>query len=175
MKTTLRKADSLVLDLFKNLVVINEEGNTSKVPVIYGTRERLRARAEPTSDARIKKISMPAVALIRKDIHQTTATSGRHGDDGTWIPEWQGWLLDYHVVIETLFSEDMNQILEQIMLPFSPTVQFKDDNVKKLHLRNIVSNDSEECGDGMRILSYEFLMQAEIILKKQGDNNGPQD
>jgi hypothetical protein len=173
METTLRKADRLVLDVFKNLVIISEEGTVSKVPVIYGTREKLRARAEFTAGSCIKKIALPIVALHRKDIHQAANASGRHTDLGTWVPDWQEWLLDYHVVIETLFQEDMNQILEQIMLPFSPTVEFKDDKVKKLYLKNIVSNESEERGDGMRVLSYEFLMQAEIVLK-QGDKNAPQ-
>lgn len=157
METTLRKADRLVLDLFKNLVIINDEGISSKVPVIYGTREKLRARAEGTGG--IKKIAMPIVAMCRKDIHQTLVPT-----------KTTTWLLDYHVLIETLFQEDMNQILEQMFLHFSPKVEFEDNNVKKLHLRNITSNDSEERGNGMHVLSYELLMQAEVILKKQGDN-----
>lgn len=164
MESTLRKADRLVLNVFQNLVIINEEGHTNKVPVIYGTREKLRARAEITPESRIKRITMPAVALCRKDIHQVVFPSQVLDESGQQI-----WLLDYQVVVETLFLEDMNQILEQFMLPFNPTVKFEDRNVRKLHLRNIISNDSEERGDGMRILSYEFLMQAEIVLK-QGDN-----
>jgi len=146
METILRKADRLVLDLFKNLVVINEEGICSQVPVIYGTKEKLRAAGY---------VKLPSIALCRKDIHHGTTP-------GTW-------LIDYELSVDSLFVEDMNQILEQILLPFYPHVDFKDDKVKKLCLRAISHKDPEERGDGMRILGYELFLQAEIVLR--GDTN----
>ena len=144
--SVLRKADHLVLDIFKRLVVINEDGYVSKVPVIYGTKEKLQGVPRLRDN-----IVLPLVGLCRKDIH-TVKYSG------------QAWLADYELTIWTFFQEDMNQILEQVMLPFNPSVSFEDRNVKRVNLEAIKYAESEERGDGMRILSYELFLQVEIYL-----------
>jgi hypothetical protein len=127
----LRKTDEGVKALFSDLVVVTEEGDAHKVPCLWATHEKLAAFVEqsnPTSELDLNgkrkivkdSIKLPVIGVYSNDITMSGSQP----------------LVAYHVNIWTLFQEDMNQILEQIILKF--------DNKKNCKLVGISRNYNED-------------------------------
>src|SRR4051812_36805325 len=105
----LRKTDEGVKALFDNLVVINEEGETHKVPCLWATNDKIAAFVEqsnPTSELDLNgkkkiikdRIKLPVIGVYSSDI----VMSGSQP------------IVTYHANVWSMFQEDMNQLFEQI-------------------------------------------------------------
>jgi len=145
----LRKTDEAVKSLFSDLVVVNEEGDAHKVPCIWADYEKTRAYLEQGSnelnlDGTLKitdkiKARLPLISVYSTDITMPAS-----------LP-----VVGYTVNIKTLFQEDMNQILEQIILKF--------DNKKNCKLAGVARNYSDGEVSQLRVLQSTFGITVEGI------------
>lgn len=99
-----RRADQAIMDEFNEIVHLDETGKAHKVPVIWATDDKAAAycRAEPD------KIKLPLINIYRGDMFFNDKIC-----------------CYYHLTIQTLYEEDMNQILEQSVQKFHPKFKNK--------------------------------------------------
>lgn len=96
----IRQKEKEVLDEFKNLVLIDKEGNPHPIPAVFGDRNRVWSFANPThvheyeGETVVDRIRLPIIGLNTVEVAQSSI------------------LLEG--AIYTLFREDMNQIIEQL-------------------------------------------------------------
>lgn len=145
-----RGADEAVMDLFRNLVVIDENGKQHIVPIIWGTQEKavafvIQDNTRKDNTLVVDRIRLPLLAIHQTDIqfnqdrytYSAAKNLGRSlttdGHPGFTIDEQgksrstvfgitRGIPVDisYTLYCWTLYLEDMNQIVEQIFLKFNP-------------------------------------------------------
>lgn len=96
----IRKHEESVMDAFKTIKITDKDGKEHPVPVIYGTPEKaeaymLQENVGYKDGLVIDKIRLPLISLISTEIGRS------------------------HIIFEgqihTLYREDMNQIVEQIL------------------------------------------------------------
>ncbi len=145
----LRKTDEAVKGLFDNLVVVTEEGDAHRVPCLWATHEKLATfvdQSNPTSELDLNgkkkivedRIKLPIIGVYSNDIMMSGSQP----------------LIMYTANIWTLFQEDMNQILEQVLLKF--------DNKKNCKLIGIARNYSYGDSDySLKVLKSSFSLTVE--------------
>ncbi len=192
----LRGCDEAVMDLFRNLVVIDEQGAAHQVPIIWATQERAVAavvqenvRKDETNV--IDRIKLPMLAISSTDYsfnqnrytyHKAINYMPRIGDGkpsftmkekferDTIFGVARGIPLDitYTMYAWTMYLEDMNQILEQILLKFSPVAYIRVRGVTWeviVKLDSIANNLETEPGDKqLRIIKFQFNITAETYI-----------
>lgn len=183
---TLRAVDEAMLDLFSNIVVIDDNGRAIPVPRILGTQERAVAAIVQTNVRQdnsivVDRIKLPMIAIHpsgyqmnqqRYIYHQAIDwlrdVSGKPGlfksekfkRDTVFGQAW-GIPMDisYNMIVWTKYIEDMNQIFEQVIGKFSPIAYI---TVQGVRYETIVSLDSIANN-----LDYEPGAQAERVIKFQ--------
>lgn len=192
----LRGTDEAVMDLFKNLVVIDEDGKAHPVPIIWGTQEKAVAaivqdNVRKDNSLVVDRIKLPILAISSTDyqfnqsryVYHRAIDYLRGSKDNkpgfTYSEKYQkdtifgvakGMPVDvsYTLYAWTLYVEDMNQILEQIILKFSPVAYIKVRGVNwevQVKLDSISNNLETEPGDqAIRVVKFMFNLTAETYI-----------
>jgi hypothetical protein len=192
----LRGCDEAMLDLFRNIVVIDDDGKAHPVPIIWATQERAVAallqdnvRQDSTVVDRIK---LPTMAIYANGYNFNQSRYIYHRAleylrevEPTGVPGYvrqghkaptniygvtRGIPIDvsYTLYVWTMFVEDMNQILEQVVTKFSPLAYIRVRGVSweiGVKLDSIANNIDVEPGDkNQRVVKFEFGMTAETYI-----------
>jgi hypothetical protein len=194
---SIRGTDEAMQDLFRNLVVIDEDGKAHPVPIIWGTQERavqyvLADNVRKDNSLVVDRIKLPLLAIHSTDIsfdenryvyHQALdylryyrddqkpgfTTKERYERDTVFgVARGIPVNISYTLYAWTLYIEDMDQILEQIMLKFSPVAYIR---VRGVNWEIIVTKDSTtnnidmEPGDqNLRVIKYQFNLTAQTYI-----------
>lgn len=149
LKFKIKKYDEAFMDQFRKMIVVSEEGKSHEVPIIWGTNERAAAAA---FQANIRKDNSLAVDRIRLPLLNAWRI-GLRCEDVIKI--------DYNLCAWTLYQEDANQLLEQILYNFHPSCSIGGSEEKylgSLKLDAITNNYGEEDKKGLRVLKTLFSM-----------------
>lgn len=194
---SIRGCDEAMLDLFNNIVVLDEDGKAHKVPIIWGTQERavawiLQDNTQKDGSLVVDRIRLPAMAIygsgiefdqsrytyhraldylrqLRPDNKPGFTTNEKYERD-TVFGVSRGIPVNktYSLIAWTMYMEDIDQILEQIYLKFSPIAYIK---VRGVHWETIVTLDSVmnnldyEPGDqNQRVIKYEINLTAKTYI-----------
>ena len=192
---SLRGTDEAVMDLFRNLVVLDEEGKAHPIPIIWGTQERavaflLQENTRKDNSLVVDRIKLPLMAIYNSGYEFDQGRYTYHAAvnflrDHTGKPTMYGnekfkkdtvfgytrgipINISYTLSAWTLYIEDINQILEQIFLKFSPISYIKVRGVNweiPVKLNSIANNLNIEPGDAaLRVIKYEFSITAETYI-----------
>ena len=148
----LRGTDEAMMDLFRNIVVIDENGKAHPVPIIWATQERavaviLQENVRKDETLVVDRINLPMLAISatgyefdakRYTYHQAidyvdiytgkSATKGPKYENRSTlfgIPRGIPINITYTMYAWTMAVEDMNQIFEQIVTKFSLVAYLK--------------------------------------------------
>lgn len=138
----IRKTDEQVLNLFKEIEVVDDNGNSHKVPCIWADTARAAAyvcQAIKEEDNQTDKIRLPVISIYGDNISMNGSEPVIH----------------YKVRASCLFQEDMNQIIEQILLKF--------DNTKNCKLAKIDLNKSPGKDSTIRVIHSDLEIYVEGI------------
>ena len=165
---SIRGCDEAMLDLFNNVVVIDEDGKAHKVPIIWGTQERaiawiLQDTIRKDDSLVVERIRLPMMTVYSNsiDFDQERYTYHKAVDYLRYLrPDNKpGFAIKekferdtvfgvsrgipvnrgYTLIIWTMYMEDMGQILEQIFLKFSPIAYI---SIKGVQWETTVSLDT---------------------------------
>lgn len=179
-----RAANSAVLKLFSDVQILGPNDELSAVPTRFGTPERAVAAlvSEASSpEGNVQRVKLPAMALspLGIEFDQTRFTFHE-----AWMSGWGGRVhearkddvqldatrglpvtLSYSLLAWTKYVEDMYQIIEQVVLKFSPVAYV---HVQGAAFESIVKIDSQtnnieaEVGDDRpRVIKHEFSLSLE--------------
>lgn len=191
----IRACDEGTMDLFRNIIVIDENGLQHKVPIIWGTQEKavayvLQDNVRKDKTLVVDRIRLPILSIHQSDIqmnldhftYSQARTRGRRPDGkpaftidekferDTVFGVSRGIPIDitYTLNAWTLYIEDMNQILEQILLKFNHVAYI---NVRGINweviakLNSIGNNIEVEPGDqAIRVIKYQFNITVESYI-----------
>jgi len=174
---SVRATDEAVMDLFRDIVVIDEDGEAHPVPVIWATQERAVAAVVQENVRKdetlvVDRIKIPMLAIsstgysvnsarytyhkamsyLREYRGKPTFTASEKYERDTVFGVTRGIPLDvtYTLYAWTMQLEDMNQILEQIVTKFSPIAYIQVRGVLwevSVKLDSIANNLEVEPGD----------------------------
>jgi hypothetical protein len=184
---SIRGTDEAMLDMFKTIVVIDEDGKAWPIPVVLGPPEKAVAAIVQDNVRKdetlvVDRIKLPLMALTQKsidyDLNRYTYHKalnyfrGPDGKPGITIKEQfekdtvfgfaRGIPINigYSLTAWTMYREDMNQILEQILSKFSQIAYIRVTGVPWeviVKLDSMANNMDSEPGDQkIRIVKYEF-------------------
>lgn len=192
-----RACDDGMRDLFTDIIVIDENGKAHPIPIIWGTKEKAVAtilldNVRKDETLVVDRIKLPMLAIHDVDIsfasnryvyhkaldyrrylrndNKPGVTINEKYDRDTIFGFARGIPVDisYTLYAWTLYQEDMNQILEQILLKFSQTAYIKITGVPYeviVKLDSIANNLDYEPGDqAIRVLKYQFNMTTETFI-----------
>lgn len=191
---SIRACDEAMMDLFKNIIVIDDQAVAHTVPLIWATQERAVAAVVQTNVRKdnslvVDRVKLPMLAIYSSDFsfnqqrytyHKAVNYFRDNGKPGLFINEnrhrdtvlglARGIPIDigYQLTIWTLYIEDMNQILEQILLKFSPIAYIRVQGVQWetiVKLESIANNIDMEPGDqSLRVIKFQFNMTVETYI-----------
>lgn len=194
---SLRGCDEAMVDLFGNIVVIDEDGKAHRVPIIWGTQERavawiLQENTRKDGSLVVDRIRLPVMAIYSSglDFDQTRytyhkaldymrrldpqrkpgLTSKEKYEKDTVFGVARGIPVNktYTLTAWTMYMEDIDQILEQIILKFSPVAYIRIRGVNWetiVTLDSIANNVDYEPGDqNQRIIKFEFNLTARAYI-----------
>lgn len=192
---SIRGTDEAMLDMFKNVVVIDEDGKAWPIPVMLGPPEKAVAAIVQDNVRKdetlvVDRLKLPLIALTQTSIdydlqrytyHKATnllrQQDGRPGltlnekynkDTVFGISRGIPINIGYTITAWTMYREDMNQILEQILTKFSHAAYIRVTGVPWeviVKLDSIANNINAEPGDqAIRIIKYEFNCTAQTYI-----------
>jgi hypothetical protein len=192
---SLRGTDEAVMDMFRDIVVLDEDGKAIPVPIIWGTAERavlaiVQENVRKDDTLVVDRLRLPMMAVVSRDLtfNQNRYTYHKAIDwlrDKTGKPGFyetekykrdtvfgvtRGIPIDvsYQLIFWTMYLEDANQILEQILTKFSPIAYIKVRGVSWetiLKLDGISNNLEIDVGDqALRIIKFQVNMTAETYV-----------
>lgn len=192
--SALRGCDQGMTDLFRNIVVLDEDGKAFPVPIIWGTQEKavaviLQNNVRKDNSLVVDRPVLPMMALNSSDIapdmsryiyHKAKVNfKNLYGENelrkelkekDTIFGFARGIPINvtYSLYIWTLYIEDMNQILEQIILKFSPMAYIKVQNVPWevcVSLDSLSNNIDKETADKeKRVVKYQINFTAKTYI-----------
>ena len=145
---SIRGTDEAVQDMFRDLVVLDEDGKAHNVPIMWGTQERavahlLQSNVRKDEGLVVDRPRLPFMSIVSKDmsynldryIYHKALDYSRSYSLG-WSPGFTtkekysrdtvfgvaaGIPIDisYELTAWTYYGEDMNQIVEQVLTKFS--------------------------------------------------------
>lgn len=193
-----RGCDEAVKDLFNDIVVIDEQGTAHKVPIIWATQERavaaiLQENVRKDDSTIVDPLRLPLMSIYDSDFsisneryiyHQAIDyLRERRGDNKPGFTQKERYERDtifgvsrgqpvdigYQLYVWTMYKEDMNQILEQIVLKFS--AKFAYIKVQGVYWETIVKLESiannenmEPGGSNLRFIKWQFNLKAETFI-----------
>jgi hypothetical protein len=194
---SIRGTDEAVRDLFKDLVVIDESGKAFNIPIIWATQDKavayiLQENTRKDESLVVDRIRLPMLAIhssgynfaqnryiyhkaidyLRdyKDNWRPSFTVSERYERDTVFGVSRGIPLDieYTLYAWTLYEEDMNQILTQVVTKFSPIAYIRVRGISweiGVKLNSIANNVDLEPGDKkQRVFKYQFSMTAESFV-----------
>lgn len=146
---SLRGTDEAVMDMFRDLVVIDEDGKAHNVPILWATQERavayvLQDNIRDDESLVVDRIRLPILAIHSSDYQYNLDRYTYHKAVDYLRTLKNGWRpgftkqefvpkdtvfgvtagvpidIGYTLYAWTRYQEDMNQIAEQIITKFSP-------------------------------------------------------
>lgn len=165
----IRANDEAMLDTFRNIKVIDDQGQQHTVPIIWASQEKavdmiLQDNVRKDNSLVVDRIRLPIMAIwnngmtpdlkrftyqkaysilpwLSADGHSPGFTQQEKYQKDTFFGVTRGWPVDinYVLYVWTLYEEDMNQILEQCFLKFSSVAYLQ---VKGVYWEVIVTLDS---------------------------------
>ena len=190
----IRGCDEATTDLFRNIVVIDTDGKASPVPIMWASQERAVAAILQDSVRQDNSLVIDRVRLPMMAIHQKNAefnqgrfiyhraldylrtpdgkpgfTASEKYERDTVFGVARGIPVDisYELTAWTLYIEDMNQIVEQIMLKFSPIAYIRVRGVNweiGVKLDSTANNLDPEPGEQRRVVKFQFNLTAESYI-----------
>lgn len=194
---SIRGTDEAVKDLFRDIVVIDENGKAHNIPIIWGTQEKaaayiLQENVRKDESLVVDRIRLPLLAIHNSDFnfnqnryiyHKAIdylrdrsnnmrpglASSEKYERD-TIFGVTRGIPVDigYNLYAWTMYEEDMNQILTQILTKFSPIAYIRVKGISweiGVKLAGIANNVNYEPGDkAFRVFKYQFSLTAESFV-----------
>lgn len=192
---SIRGTDEAMLDMFRDVVVIDEDGKAWPIPVMLGTPEKAVAAIVQDNVRKdetlvVDRLKLPLMAItqtsIDYDLERYTyhkAINYMRGADGkpgltlkekyerdTILGMARGIPVNigYTLTAWTMYREDMNQILEQILTKFSHAAYIRVTGVPFeviVKLDSIANNNDYEPGDqAIRIVKYEFNLTVQTYI-----------
>lgn len=194
---SLRGTDEAVRDLFADIVVIDEDGKAHPVPIIWATQEKAVAavlldNVRKDETLVVDRIRLPMLAVsstgLEYDMNRYTyhqaldymrylrpdakpgATYQEKYQRDTVFGKARGVPVNvsYTLYAWTLYLEDMNQIVEQILTKFSPVAYIRVRGVSwevVARLDSIANNIDVEPGDqAIRVIKFQFNITAESYI-----------
>ena len=192
---SLRGTDEAVMDLFRDIVVLDEDGKAIPVPIIWGTAERavlamVQENVRKDNTLVVDRIRLPMMAIISREIafdqnrytyHKAVdwlrTKDGKPGffesekyqrDTVFGVTRGIPINVSYQLLFWTMYLEDANQILEQILTKFSPIAYIKVRGVNWetiLKLDSVSNNLEIDVGDqALRIIRFQINMTAETYV-----------
>lgn len=192
---SLRGTDEAVMDMFRDIVVLDEDGKAIPVPIIWGSAERavlaiVQENVRKDDTLVVDRLRLPMMAIISRDYtfnqnrytyHQAVdylrTKDGKPGfyenekyKKDTVFGVTRGIPIDisYQLLIWTMYLEDANQILEQILTKFSPIAYIKVRGVNWetiLKLDGVSNNLEIDIGDqALRVIKFQVNMTAETYV-----------
>lgn len=193
-----RGADEAMKDLFDDITVEDDNGKAHKVVIKMDTPEKavafiLQENVRNDNTFVVDRIRLPLLSLNRTDFtmdqsryiyHKavnyyrgyredekpgwTTSETGRDRD----TVFGKAWGIPINITYQlnawALYTEDMNQILEQIQMKFSPVayIRIQDVNVETIVKLDSTGNNKEsEPGDkNVRVIKYQFNFTVETYI-----------
>lgn len=191
----LRGSDEAMLDLFRNVIVIDEDGKAWPVPIMLGPPEKavaamIQENVRKDETLVVNRIRLPMMAMTQTNIEYDLNRYTYHKalnyfidkDGKPGITQNERYKKDtifgfargipvnmgYTVTAWTLYREDMNQIVEQIMTKFSQVAYIRVTGVPWeviVKLDSVANNLNNEPGDQqIRVIKYEFNMTAQTYI-----------
>lgn len=192
----LRGCDEAVMDMFRDLVVIDEQGKAHNVPIIWGTQEKavaaiIQENVRKDNSLVVDRVKLPMLAIhssgesfdqsryvYHKAVDYLRDDLGRPGfairekrhDRDTVFGVARGIPInkEYTLYAWSLYREDMNQIVEQVILKFSPIAYIRVRGVSweiGVKLDQIANNIEVDPGDqAINVYKYQFSMTAETYV-----------
>lgn len=194
---SIRGCDEAILDMFADIEVIDEDGKAHRVPIIWASQEKavaaiMQDNVRKDETLVVDRIRLPMLAVSSTDYQYDTNRYTYHKaldfmrglrDDGkpgftvnekyerdTVFGKARGIPINvsYTLIAWTLYIEDMNQILEQILLKFSPVAYIRVRGVSwevAVKLDSIANNLETEPGDqAIRVVKFQFNITAETYI-----------
>ena len=192
---SIRGTDEAMLDLFRNVVVIDEDGKAWPIPIMMGPPEKavaaiIQENVRKDETLVVNRIKLPMMAMTQTNIEFDLSRYTYHkalnlfnGPDGkpnatinekykrdTVLGFARGIPVNvgYTLTAWTMYREDMNQIIEQIMTKFSQVAYIRVTGVQWeviVKLDSVANNLNAEPGDQqIRIVKYEFNMTAQTYI-----------
>lgn len=191
---SIRGTDIALLDMFSNIVVIDEDAKAHRIPVILGTPEKAVAAVVQDNVRKdntlvVDRIRLPIIALTQTSIdmdlsrytyHKANDLFRKNGKPGLVMREKyerdtvfglaRGIPINisYTATAWTMYTEDMNQIIEQILLKFSQTAYIRVTGVSWEvivtldSMANLV--DTEPGDENISVKKFEFNMTAQTYI-----------
>jgi hypothetical protein len=193
----LRGANEAMLDLFRNMNVLDEEGKAHTIPIVWASQEKavaalLQDNVRKDNSLVVDRIRLPIMAIYANNyafdperftyqkamsLLQWLDPAGEAGftqrekfekDTVFGVTRGIPVNISYTLFAWTLYQEDMDEILEQVMLKFSPVAYIK---VRGVYWEIIVTLDGQannldiEPGDNkLRVFKYQFTMTAKSYI-----------
>lgn len=175
--SSFRGCDQGVTDLFRNFVVLDDDGKAWPVPVIWGSQEKavaviLQNNVRKDNTGVVNRLTLPMLAVANTNIEyarerftyhkaklkfkkssgQPSLTTGELLENDTVYGISRGAPVNvgYTVYAWTQYTEDMMQILEQLYLKFNPMAYIKIQNNPweiPVTLDTVANNIEYEPGD----------------------------
>lgn len=192
---SIRGTDEAMLDMFNNVVVIDEDGKAWPIPVMLGPPEKAVAAIVQDNVRKdetlvVDRLKLPLLALTQTNIdydldrytyHKAiNLFRGADGRPGLTVSEKYNKdtvfglargvpiNIGYTITAWTMYREDMNQIVEQILTKFSHAAYIRVTGVPWeviVKLESIANNLEVEPGDqAIRVIKYEFNMTAQTYI-----------
>lgn len=203
---SIRGTDEAMLDMFKNLVVIDEDGKAWPIPIILGTPEKAVAAIVQDNVRKdetlvVDRIKLPMLALTQTGIEYDFERYTYHKalnyfrrskipNSGSDNPSPPGFTIkekydrdtvfgvargipvniSYTVTAWTMYQEDMNQILEQVLTKFSQAAYIRVTGIPWeiiVVIESIANNVDQEPGDSaIKVIKYEFGITAKSYISQ---------
>ena len=194
---SIRGTDEAIKDLFSDIIVLDEAGKAHNIPIIWATQEKavayvLQENTRKDESLVVDRIRLPMLAIHasgynfneQRYIYNKAIDYLRNAKDN-WRPSFtvseryerdtvfgvsRGIPLDieYQLVAWTMYEEDMNQILTQIVTKFSPIAYIRVRGISweiGVKLNSIANNVDLEPGDKkIRVFKYQFSFTAESFV-----------
>lgn len=193
-----RGADQAMKDLFDDITVEDDNGVAHKVPIRLSTPEKavafiLQENVRKDGTFVVDRIPLPLLSLNRTDFtfdqsrymyHKCVNWFRGYRDDQK--PGWteneggisrstvfgKAWGLPINITYQlnawAMYTEDMNQILEQLQMKFSPVayIRIQDVNYETIVKQDSTGNNKEsEPGDkNVRVIKYQFNYTVETYI-----------
>jgi hypothetical protein len=193
----LRGANEAMYDLFRNIKVYDLDGKSHQVPILWASQEKavaalLQDNVRKDNSLVVDRIRLPILAIWANNytfnqdrftyqkamsllkwldpLGEAGFTQQEKFERDTIFGVTRGLPVDisYTLYVWTLYQTDMDQILEQVMLKFSPVAYIR---VRGVYWEIIVTLDSQannldvEPGDNkLRVIKYQFNMTAKSYI-----------
>lgn len=195
---SIRGTDEAILDMFRNLVVIDEDGKAWPIPVVLGTPEKAVAAIVQDNVRKdetlvVDRIKLPMLAITQTGIdydverytyHKALNYFRREDDNKPGFTIKEKYQRDtvfgiakgipinigYTITAWTMYQEDMNQIIEQVLTKFSQSAYIRVTGIPWeiiVIIESIANNVDQEPGDSaIKVIKYEFSITAKSYISQ---------